>query len=236
MTGELPVAGRRSTAEVYEEIRTMILESRIEPGERINLDALARDLGVSQTPVREAVRHLEGDHLVVRTGEGRGYRTTTLLDRAGLRELFEFRLLVDLWAVRAVAVNRLSNPAGRLAREVDRFERAAVGVADVRRLLVTHDTTFHGEILAACGNDVARRAYTGTHGHLHAFRLYSPDIDGTATVREHRAVLDAIAGCDPDAAEEAMRRHLVNAYHRFDTAFAAGDRARLRVPGRQSLF
>ncbi|MEQ3551651.1 GntR family transcriptional regulator [Pseudonocardia nematodicida] len=235
MTGE-PTAGG-TTAAVYERIRTLILENRIAPGERINLDALARELGVSQTPVREAIRLLEGDHLVVRTA-ARGYRTTALLDLDDLRELFEFRLLVDLWAVRAAAVNRLANPAHDLGREVDRFEAEASGVDDVRHLLLTHDTRFHGTILAAVGNRVARQAYDGTHGHLHAFRLYSPDTDGTATVTEHREILAAIAACDADAAEDAMRRHLVAAFHRFAGAFDAGPGSpdELRMPARHDLF
>src|SRR5690625_5350754 len=92
MTAEAP--RRRASEGVYDRLRELVLENRLPPDERISIDAVARELGVSQTPVREAIRQLEGDRLVVRV-PGKGYQTTPLLDRNGLRDLFEFRLLVE---------------------------------------------------------------------------------------------------------------------------------------------
>src|SRR5690606_40659617 len=66
----------------------------------------------------------------------------------------------------------------------------------------------HGLILAALGNDVVREAYEQTHAHLHTFRLYAADIDGSVTLAEHTRIWEAIDACDADAAEAAMRRHL----------------------------
>ncbi|WP_432547412.1 GntR family transcriptional regulator [Kineococcus sp. SYSU DK004] len=220
---------------VYERLRELVLTNEIAPGERVVIDALARRLGVSQTPVREAVHRLEGDGLVVRSGSG--YRTTELLDLDGLRELFEFRLLVDLWAVRAAAVDRLANPAAALLRDVDGLSRELDAGGDVRRALVAHDTRFHAALIDAAGNRVAARAYAGTHGHLHAFRLYPADTDGRVTAAEHAAVARAVGACDPGAAEEAMRAHLLNAFDRFARAFAggAGPAARPPVPARTRL-
>jgi DNA-binding GntR family transcriptional regulator len=220
---------------VYDQLRALILDNRIPPGDRVNIDALARQLGVSQTPVREAVRHLEGDGLVVKT-EAKGYRTTALLDLDELRELFEFRLLIDLWAVREVAVNRLHNPATQLGQEIDAFADTTVGLSDVRLALVAHDTKFHGHILAAVGNDFVKNAYDQAHGHLHAFRLYSPDIDGRVTLEEHRRIAQAISACEPGEAEEAMHSHLTNAFHRFARAFDGGTAQGLRRVGRYRLF
>lgn len=210
--------GKRSTGEIYDQLRALILENEIAPGERVNIDALAREFGVSQTPVREAIRQLEGDRLVVRT-EGRGYRTTPLLDLRQLRDLFEFRLLVDVWAARSAAVNRLGNPASVIDEEIACFESSLDGYRDVRRHLVAHDVRFHDHILAALDNQVVREAYEQTHSHLHTFRLYPADTDGRTTVREHRRIWRAIDRCDPDGAEEAMRDHLTQAFHRFARAF-----------------
>lgn len=208
---------RNASEDVYHRLRTLILENRMAPGERIGIDAVARELGVSQTPVREAIRQLEGDQLVVRV-PGKGYQTTPLLDLDGLRDLFEFRLLVEVWAARAVAVNRLSNPGPILGDEIGRF-RSLPGAADLPRELVTHDTRFHGFILKAVGNEVMRSAHEQTHTHLHTFRLYSADADGSLTIAEHETIQAAIDGCDPDAAEDAMRTHLTKAYARFAAAF-----------------
>ncbi|AYY12681.1 GntR family transcriptional regulator [Actinobacteria bacterium YIM 96077] len=226
---------RLSSDDVYHQLRTLILENAIAPGERVNIDALARQLGVSQTPIREAVRRLEGDHLLHKV-PGKGYQTTPLLDLDSLRQLFEFRLVVDLWAVRAVAVNRLGNPSGWLHEEIERFTRAIVGVPDIRQHLLEHDTRFHGLILGALGNDVVKNAYDQTHCHFHAFRLYSPDTNGALTIEEHARLAHAIEACDPDEAETAMREHLTKAFYRFARAFDDTGNIQLRFPQSPRIF
>lgn len=218
----------RSGTDVYGILRAKILDLQLPPDGKINIDALARELGVSQTPIREALSQLEGDRLIVKT-PGKGYRTTALLDTAELRELFEFRLLVEPWAARAAAVNRLINPARTLRASLDEFESGTVQEGNVRHQLVAHDTVFHDRILSASSNEFALHAYRATHCHLHLFRLHPADYQGTTTVEEHRGIVDAIAACDPDAAEEAMHRHLIGAYHRFAEAFSQED-PDLRVP------
>ncbi|ADX71346.1 GntR family transcriptional regulator [Pseudarthrobacter phenanthrenivorans] len=228
------VEGRgRSGVDVYAILRAKILDLQLPPDGKVNIDALAREIGVSQTPIREALSQLEGDRLIVKT-PGKGYRTTALLDTGELRELFEFRLLVEPWAARAAAVNRLINPAHALQAWVDEFEAGTAQEGSVRHRLVTHDTAFHDRILSASSNEFALHAYRATHCHLHLFRLHPADYQGTTTVEEHRAIVNAIAACDPDAAEEAMHRHLIGAYHRFAEAFDQDD-AGLRIPSPAKL-
>ena len=72
------------------------------------------------------LQRLEGDNLVVYS-PGRGYSTTPLLDLAELRSLFEFRLLVEPWAARAAAVDRLANPAAALEKELPAFRDTMKG-------------------------------------------------------------------------------------------------------------
>ena len=144
---------RAAVARVYSALRIPIVDGEMPPGTRIKIDAVARDLGVSQTPVREALQRLESDDLLVYT-PGRGYRTTPMLDFKGLRSLFEFRLLVEPWAARSVATDRLSNPGPALAKELADFERIADRDGDVRQMMLAHDAHFHDMILAAAGNDV----------------------------------------------------------------------------------
>jgi DNA-binding GntR family transcriptional regulator len=218
----------RSGVDVYGILRAKILDLQLPPDAKVNIDALARELGVSQTPIREALSQLEGDRLIVKT-PGKGYRTTALLGTAELRELFEFRLLVEPWAARAAAVNRLVNPARILQASLDDFESGTVQDGSVRHQLVAHDTVFHDRILSASSNEFALHAYRATHGHLHLFRLHPADYQGTTTVEEHREIVNAIAACDPDAAGDAMHRHLIGAYHRFAEAFSQED-SDLRVP------
>ncbi|AHK35971.1 putative HTH-type transcriptional regulator ydhC (plasmid) [Rhodococcus opacus PD630] len=203
---------------MYSTLRDSIVASEIPPGTRMNIDAIARDLGVSQTPVREALQRLEGDNLVVYS-PGRGYGTTPLLQLPELRSLFEFRLLVEPWAARSAAVDRLANPADTLDRELETFERRVDDRGDLRQDLVAHDTRFHDTILGAAGNRVVQQAFVQTHCHLHIFRLYPADVDGTVTIAEHRRVWEAIRRCEPEAAEEAMADHIRNSFSRFAQAF-----------------
>lgn len=217
---DTPIEAKESgaaVAKVYEALRVPILDGQIPPGERINIDAVARRLGVSQTPVREALQRLEGDDLLVYT-PGRGYRTTPVLDLAGLRSVFEFRLLVEPWAARVVATDRLSNPAAALSAELSAFHRVAVG-GDVHQELLGHDTRFHATILAATANEVMANAFAQTHCHLHVFRLYSVDVDGALTIKEHQRIAGAIADCAPSEAEQAMTDHIHNSYKRSLQAF-----------------
>lgn len=210
----------RARVDVYGYIRACILDLRIPPESKISIDALARELEVSQTPVREALHQLEGDHLVVKT-QGKGYHTTSLLGFAELRELFEFRLLVEPWAAREAAINRLSNPGRVLSAELNDFTEGKVQGTDPRHQLIVHDMAFHGIILEAGRNQFARQAFEATHCHLHLFRLHPADWSGVETVPEHRAIQEAIQNCDPDEAEQAMYDHLMGAYHRFAVAFQA---------------
>jgi DNA-binding GntR family transcriptional regulator len=199
-------------------MRASILEGEIAPGTRINIDAVSRSMGVSQTPVREALQRLEGDNLVV-YNPGRGYSTTPLLDLAELRSLFEFRLLVEPWAARSAAVDRLANPAAALEKELSSFRETIKVKDDLRQDLVAHDTRFHDTILSASGNTVVRHAFAQTHCHLHTFRLYPADVEGAITEQEHSAVTDAIKACEPERAEAAMAEHIRNSFLRFARAF-----------------
>lgn len=210
-----------AASEVYSALRQSILDGDIAPGTRINIDAVSRRLGVSQTPVREALQHLEGDNLLVYY-PGRGYSTTPLLSLPELRSLFEFRLLVEPWAARSAAVDRLSNPSAALRAELEVLERQVDDTVNVRQDLLAHDARFHDLILASAGNPVVQQAYVQTHCHLHMFRLYPSDLDSEVTLMEHRAIRDAIAAADPVAAEEAMSAHIRHSFHRFARAFGTG--------------
>jgi DNA-binding GntR family transcriptional regulator len=206
------------TGEVYTLLRAAVLSGEIAPDSRINIEAISRTFGVSQTPVREALQRLEGDNLIV-YAPGRGYSTTALLDLQGLHDLFEFRLLVEPWAARAVAVDRLSNPGTQLLQEVEQFLATSGPDEDLRQDMVAHDARFHELILTATGNPVIGQAYAQTHCHLHIFRLYPRDLDRDATVDEHRRIANAVASADPETAEQAMAEHIKNSFGRFRQAF-----------------
>lgn len=197
----------------YDRIKAMILSKAIPPDTKLNIDKLARELGVSQTPVREALQRLEGDKLVIGK-KPRGLWTTPLLDARELRELIEVRLLLEPWSARAVAGDRAANPGREMLAEIDRFVHLShhenEGYA-----LASHDVAFHDMIFYAVGNSFLHASFRQLHAHLHLFRLYPADLHGTHTIEEHRTIAEAINRADPEAAEEAMRNHLFAAMDRF---------------------
>jgi DNA-binding GntR family transcriptional regulator len=210
---------------VHAAVRISIVDGEIPPGTRINIEAIAREQGVSQTPVREALQRLEAEELVVHS-PGRGYRTARVLDLAGLRAVFDFRLLIEPWAASTIASDNVVNPATDLELELKRFERIMNTSADLRQEMLGHDTRFHDMILAATGNEVVRRAYTQAHCHLHLFRLRHVDQSGTITLHEHTQIWRAVRANDSAAAEAAMYDHIRNSYRRSAHTF---DRNRVEI-------
>lgn len=200
-----------STDEVYQRLRRKILDHSIPPATRININKLASEIGVSATPVREALRLLQGDNLLVAISN-KGYATTPILDSNGVRDLFEFRLLVEPWAAGVAASNRLRNPAKRLLLEIQAFD----SVADtIQHSMIAHDSRFHLAILGSTENGTVIQAYDQSHCHLHLFRMIRNTWDWETSLREHEQIASAIAAGDAAMAEEAMRGHLQSAYAGF---------------------
>lgn len=209
-----PVSGRLTTAEVYEALRRKILDHTIPPATKVNIHHLSREFGVSPTPVREALRLLQGDNLLVATSN-KGYATTEVLDLQGVRDLFEFRLLIEPWAARTAATNRLNNPSQILDDELARFDAEG---DSLRHALIAHDSRFHRAILASTENHTVIQSFEQSHCHLHLFRSIGHEWDYRTTIEEHESIAEAIRAAEPAQAEDKMRQHLQSAYMRFFNA------------------
>ena len=119
--GESPAPvepGRSLTAQVHERLRAEILGGTIAPGAHLSVPSIARRLGVSRTPVREALFRLEQDGLV-RSLPHRGVVVLTP-DPADLRELFEVREALEGMAARVAASHALPGEVSALRDHVDR--------------------------------------------------------------------------------------------------------------------
>lgn len=193
--------------DVHEAVKGLLMDHRIAPGARVSIDGLARELGVSPTPVREALARLESAELVVKEPL-RGYRATPLLTQEELDDLYRFRLLIEPWAAARAAERITPEAASRLRTEVDSCVTPTEASYDAYKELTAHDNRFHVLITELAGSEQVRLAFERTHCHLHIFRLYFDRAIGTKTLEEHRAVAEAIASGEPDAADRAMRDHL----------------------------
>jgi DNA-binding GntR family transcriptional regulator len=217
-----PLNGRvrgRLADEVYDTLLAQLMSLRIEPGSRVTIDALARELGVSQTPIRDALNRMETDGLVVRVPHA-GYRIPPQITRDRFEDMLELRLLLEPAAARHAAerasptqVARLRQLLEEMAEPVEGDGHTAYGAFGLR------DAAFHDLVALSAQNAVVREALARLHTHVHLFRLlYDTQVTSLA-MAEHEEVLAAVAARDPDAAAYAMRRHILLSGDRFRWLF-----------------
>ncbi len=193
---------------VYEQIRALIMNDGIEPGARVNIDEIARELGVSGTPVREALARLESEELVSRLPL-RGYRVTELLNRKEVDDMYALRLLLEPPSA-ALAATAMSD-ASVAALEAELATCPAAPVDDAYsdyKALTAHDARLHELILHLAGNVAVEQAFARTHCHLHFFRLNYNQPFGEQTIAEHRTIVDALVAGSASGARKAMTAHL----------------------------
>lgn len=214
---------RRSTLgeDVYEALTALVMGHALEPGDRINIEALSRDLDVSPTPVREALARLESDGLV-RKRPLVGYTVTPLLTRQEFTDMFDMRLVLEgtaaRWAAQRAAADLRDRIRAEAASTIVPDEPDADGWSS-HAAFTKLDARFHDLIAEATGNPLLRDSIARLHSHLHLHRLYFPFAQAGTTGEEHRDIAAMICASQPDRAEAAMRAHLSLARERHLAAF-----------------
>lgn len=203
---------------IYQEIVARVLSSEIGPGDRITIDAIARELGVSQTPIREALHRLDADGIVVRNHLA-GYRVAPKLDRAQFEELIELRLLLEPSAARLAATRMPSTALDEISSihqaMTELLPDAARGYAEFSRL----DSQFHDLIARSSGNRYVYDSIQRLHTHAHLFRLSRHALITTMAIDEHAAILSALQLRDEGEAAFSMREHIHASATRFRASF-----------------
>lgn len=216
--------------EIHAEIMELLLTHEIAPGENINIDALAKQLNVSRTPVREALARLESEDLVAKKPL-RGYTATALLTAEQVDDLFQFRALIEPWSAAHAAQRHTPEDAEAIRAELARGEEyMKLDVDQAYAKMSDHDKRFHELIAQVSGSDYARDAFERMHCHLHLFRLYqnrktasdaAPEsgdqelfglyyepATGFHAFREHSNIAEAILAGDADRAQALMLAHI----------------------------
>jgi DNA-binding GntR family transcriptional regulator len=192
---------------VYRELRERVLSGRYGPGFRIVIDSLATELGVSALPVREAVRRLEAEGLVVyRANAG---AQVAPADPAAFEHEMTVLAVLEGYATALAAPllsdgdrARLESITDAMVHAMERMDALAFG-----RL----NQEFHGVIYDACPNGALVSILRDVGRRLDAIRrtvFVQIPYRGAASVAEHRALIDLIAaGADAAAIEHAARNH-----------------------------
>jgi DNA-binding GntR family transcriptional regulator len=197
---------KKMTDWVWEELREAIIELRLRPGEPLREVALAEQLGVSKTPLREAFARLEQEGLV-ETTSFKGAVVTGYSER-DLLEIYELRALLEGAAARAAA-ERSSAEARAALRDVVARSRERRETGDLAGLADLHgefDTMIYGQVT----NERIAALVENLRAHLTRIGKLTEGIPGRveASVEEHAAIVDAIVRGDGTEAERLTRAHI----------------------------
>jgi DNA-binding GntR family transcriptional regulator len=205
---DVEAAGASLADRAYVAIRDQLIMLEIRPNEPIDDDALASSLGVGRTPVREALKRLEGDRLVV--SYPRRGTFATGMDITDLAHISEIRVQLEPLAARRAAERALREVRGELAELATQIADLDVSGID-RTELMRWDLTVHRAIYRAAGNphleDVLVRYDNLATRIFCLFLDRLPTVD--AHVGEHAELLRAIAAGDADRAEDLAREHVI---------------------------
>jgi DNA-binding GntR family transcriptional regulator len=201
----LQESGAVTTADAaYQALRQSILRGDLAAGERLRSDALAGELKVSRTPVREALRKLEAEGLVERSGSGLIVREFSEKD---LTELFYVREALEGMAARLAAENATPSEIGEIRELLDDMDAVRLRGDVVALRPLTGE--FHQLICRTAHNDRLLQSLKSLLEHVRQMQTSTLYVEGrpAEALKEHRELLQAIEARDADRAEKLARTH-----------------------------
>ncbi len=198
------------SAQAYRALRQAILNRRYPPGARLVVRELAESLGLSPTPIKEALAALAREGLV-RSVPHRGYQVPSL-SAGEIQEIYELRDALEGLAARLAAQRGGPELAQSLEETLNR-QREAARAGDLEAY-GNLDLAFHRLLWEASGNQRLRRMAENLDGQVRLLISTSAAVPGRLpqALEEHRVILTRIASADPAGAETAMRAHVQNAW------------------------
>ncbi len=193
---------------VFHTLRQAILKGEMEPGERLMEIQLAKKLGVSRTPIREAIRKLELEGLVIMIPR-KGAEVAGITEKA-LRDVLEVRRSLEELAIE-LAVARMKDEDIR-ALETARIEfKEALNSSDMIRIAQA-DEKFHDVIYAGTYNDRLVQILNNLRDQIYRYRLeYIKDVGKRQLILiEHENILNAVKTRNLELGKRAMREHIDN--------------------------
>jgi DNA-binding GntR family transcriptional regulator len=186
---------------VYVEVRRRILEGEFAPGQALNQEQVAAALGVSTTPLREALRRLESDGLVLTSAHRE--LIVAPLEIAEFTALYEVREDLDALAAALAAERHTEEDRARIIAASEALHRG--GVADP----LAANRAFHAAIYHACQNPVLIDLLDGLWDRSDRYRRLLKSVAQAAqVVAEHEALIEAVLERRPQVAAQLMRDHL----------------------------
>jgi DNA-binding GntR family transcriptional regulator len=197
---------------VYNYIKTNIINYNYPPGYNLNLGQLSEMLGVSPTPIKDALFKLAGEGLVeIAPRKGTYVKDVTLED---IHEILQVRLILETAALEAITAGLTDEQLSRFAGLYAQMISVRVGENDVAsyKAYMEHDSEFHLLFFQILGNQRLLNIYRNLNAHIQIvrFRLLDRRGKNVTTDQEHERILEALRERNPKKAKEAVRQHLLS--------------------------
>lgn len=194
--------------QAYRFVKARIMNLDLKPGQYLNDSDIADELGMSRTPVREGLRRLEHEGLLINQAR-RGWRVYTL-SLEDIHEIFDVKEAVEGMLARCAAECSNDELRDTLAQALAQMNLAAEA-GDIEKWLAA-DGQLHDTIFAMCGNKRAASVVQSLNDQWHRVRIGFLALQGRVqrSSPEHRAIVESILAGDGEEAERLMSVHLRN--------------------------
>lgn len=191
---------------VFEYLRTAILNGDLKPGERLMEISLAEQLGVSRTPVREAIRKLEKEKFVEMIPRKGAYVANLTAD--DILEVLEIRIVLEGFASALAAERMTKKDVKAMGKILDEFDGALVKMD--RSKMIAKDNEFHSKIYQAAQNNKLLEIIQDLHDQFQRFRLiyFNEFEDYTDLQTWHKNIVEAIEKGDAELAKRCAETHV----------------------------
>ncbi len=193
---------------VFNTLRRAILTGQLKPGERLMEVHLANKLGVSRTPIREAIRKLELEGLVIMIPR-RGAEVARITEKS-LKDVLEVRRALDALSVELACDRITEEDMKRLLQACQDFEKAAKGKD--ASVIAKADVALHDIIVEATGNQRLAQLVNNLSEQMYRYRFVyiKEESKHDMLVAEHREIYESIASRDRERAARAAKLHIDN--------------------------
>lgn len=209
-----PIERRNLGSDVYRILRDRILSQELKAGEKLSDLRLSSELGVSRTPIREALHQLAQDGVVI-AEPNRGFFVATFT-REDLEEIFELRRVLELYAISKLGDGDHKEELDRAMFELEHVERLITNATTKQQKLeagdafLKTDRGFHSWLVSTVGNKRMSTIVGGLWTQIAIFQQVEDEIPDwmQVAVDQHRELLNRLLARDVEAAASLMEQHL----------------------------
>lgn len=197
------------TTRAYDSIKEYILDGRLDEDDRLTEESLANKLGISKSPIREALNRLESEGLIrIQPRKGAYLRRLSLKE---LEDLYDLREALEVHVVRTTHVT----PA--LSKELNDSIKRSRSLLKVHNKpkYIEEDVKFHALLASGTGNDELCRTLTNLQNQIWLSRRKTYDLSSSLAPDFHQAISDALAKNDREKAQTEMRQHIAHVRRRL---------------------